>query len=129
MDNRKKWSIAVFVIGLVALASGLGFLIYKLNAGAGMADAEFLVSAGEWVREDTKNVVWDFTEVGKGKLTTDNHTNDYDFIWALDGDKIKIETAWLYDLNDEFDYKLDQKSKTLTIKDTSKNIEIKFKAE
>ena len=129
MRSGKKGPIVVFLIGLVTLAGGLGFLIYKLASAPGMADAEFLVSSGQWTREDTKNVVWNFTEIGKGKLTTDDHTNDYDFIWALDGNKIKIETAWLYDLNDEFEYKLDQKNKILTLKDTSKNIEIKFKAE
>ena len=86
------------------------------------------MTAGNWVREDQPSVIWDFSEVGKGKLTTDNHVNDYDFIWRLQDKKLLIETDWLYDLNDEFDYILDQSEKTLTIKNPEKNIEVKFKA-
>jgi hypothetical protein len=56
----------------------------------------------------TDRVVWDFTEIGKGTLTTNAHENDYDFIWAIEDGKLKIETKWLYDLENEYDYKLDQ---------------------
>ena len=93
-----------------------------------MDEAEFLITTGEWVREDQPSVIWDFTEVGKGKLTTDSHLNDYDFIWKLDGGKLLIETAWLYDLNDDFDYTINQGEKTLTIKNADKNTEVKFTA-
>ena len=127
-SGRNKKSVAIFVIGMLALAAGLAFLIFKLVSGPSKADAEFMVSAGDWVREDAPSVIWDFTEIGKGKLTTDNHANDYDFIWALDGNKLKIETDWLYNLSDEFEYSLDQGGKVLTIKNADKNIEIKFKA-
>ena len=60
-------------------------------------------------------VVWDFTEIGKGKLTTNNHINDYDFIWSLEDGKLKIETDWLYNLENEYEYALDQNAKTLTL--------------
>ena len=33
-----------------------------------------------------------------------NHINDYDFIWAIDGGKLKIETNWLYTLNNDYSY-------------------------
>ena len=36
---------------------------------------------------DEPSVIWNFTEIGKGTLTTNNHENDYDFIWAIDGDR------------------------------------------
>lgn len=123
--KSKKWPIAVFVIGLVVLAAGLTMLIVKLVSAPAVADAEFLVSSGEWTREDEPTVVWNFTEVGKGSLTTDGGATNYDFIWAIDGGKLKIETAWLYILNNEFDYTLDQGAKTLTIKNDE--TEIKFK--
>lgn len=127
--KKDKKSIAIFVVGLVVLIGGLGFLIYKLVAGPSKADAEFLISNGIWVQEDEPSVVWRFTEVGKGTLTTDGNQTNYDFIWSLDNGKIKMETKWLYDLSDEFEYSLDQGSKTLTLKKADKNLEVKFKAQ
>ena len=127
-SGKKKLPVVVFVIGIIALVSGLSFLIYKLVAGPAAADADFLINAGEWVEEDEPSVIWKFTEVGKGTLTTDGYQTDYDFIWALENGKIKVETAWLYKLEDTFDYSLDQGSKTLTFKDEDKGIEVKFKA-
>lgn len=122
---KNKKVVALFVIGMLVLVGGLSFLIYRLVAGPSMADAEFLVDAGEWVEEGEESVIWDFTEVGKGKLTTDGHQTDYDFIWALNGNKLKIETAWLYDLDNEFEYSLDQGAKVLTLKND--DLEVKFK--
>ena len=72
-------------------------------------------------------MIWQFTEIGKGKLTTNGHTNDYDFIWAIEDDKLKIETSWLYDLENEYEYSLNQGDGTLTLKENDK--EIKFIAE
>lgn len=123
-----KMPLVAMIIGLIVLVAGLVFLIIKLVTMPRMDDAEFLITAGEWVREDQSNVIWDFTEVGKGTLTTDEHLNNYDFTWSLEGGKLKIETSWLYDLNDEFNYSLNQGDKVLTIKNDDKNIEVKFKA-
>ena len=36
---------------------------------------------------------------------------------ALEDGKLKIETKWLYDLENDYDYKLDQKSGILTLND------------
>ena len=124
----KKVAITIFVIGMVVLIAGLSVLIIKKTAQPLLDDAEFLITAGDWVREDSPSVIWSFTEVGKGKLTTDNHLNDYDFIWKLQDKKLLIETSWLYDLDNEFDYVIDQGEKTLTITNSDKNIEIKFNA-
>ena len=125
--KRSKISIVVFAIGMVILAVGLGFLIFKLVTKPNMADADFLVSSGKWAMEGQPSVVWDFTEIGKGSLTTDGNINNYDFIWTLDGNKLKIETSWLYDLDNEFEYLLDQGAKVLTVKDAD-GVETKFKA-
>jgi len=131
-DNIKvkkpsKLPLVTMIIGLIVLVAGVVLLIVKLVTAPRMDDAEFLISAGEWVREDQSNVIWNFTEVGKGTLTTDEHLNNYDFVWALENGKLKIETNWLYDLNDEFEYTLDQGGKTLTIKNPDKKVEVKFK--
>lgn len=131
MNNKKsgkKWPKILFALGMVVLVAGIAMLVVKLVSKPGKADAEFLVSSGEWVREGEPSVIWKFTEVGKGTLTTDNHKTDYDFIWALEKGKLKIETSWLYELNNEFNYTLDQGAKVLTISNDDNSLEIKFRA-
>ena len=141
--NKKKiWSIAIFIIGLIVLIIGAVLLFLRFFSTPGLQDGEYLVSAKEWVLEDEKincqaeeseestancesnQVIWQFTEIGKGKLTTNNHINDYDFIWAIDNGKLKIETKWLYDLENEYEYKLGQGNGILTLYD--KDNEMKF---
>ena len=138
--NKKKFSLIVFIIGIFALVGGATALILSFVLKPNMRDAEYLVSMGEWVLQPdveipegseasvetiATNVIWKFTEIGKGTLTTNNHINDYDFIWAIEGDTLKIETKWLYDLNNEYTYKIDQGAKTLTL--TSDETEYRFK--
>ena len=114
--KRKNISIAVLVIGLIALVVGIVFLVINLIAAARGADGEYLVSTGEWSLENEDGVIWKFTEIGKGTLTTNNHTNDYDFIWAIEDGKLLIETDWLYNLENEYEYSLDKKTGVLTLK-------------
>lgn len=125
---KKRLPIIAFAMGVVALVVGIELFVFKSVSEPSMADAEFLTSIGKWVREDTSNVVWDFTEMGKGSLTTDNYATTYDFIWAIEDGKLKIETKWLYDLDNEFEYTIDQKAKTLSIKSAEKATKINFKA-
>ncbi len=113
--NKKRVSLIVLIIGLLTLIAGVVFLIVRLTAGPSVADGEHLVSVGEWKEQDEPSVIWNFKEIGKGTLTTNNHTNDYDFVWALEDGKLKINTEWLYTLNNEFDYVLDQGSNILTL--------------
>ncbi len=117
MEKKKKISIAALVIGLIALVAGVIFLIVKLVATPAMQDGEYLTSAENWTLDGQDGVIWAFTEIGKGTLTTNNHTNDYDFIWSLEDEKLKIETDWLYTLENEYEYTLDQGSGTLILKD------------
>ncbi|MBO4276107.1 hypothetical protein J5868_00120 [Candidatus Saccharibacteria bacterium] len=121
-DKKKVWGIVIFVLGLLTLAAGVAFLLHNLLKGPNVRDAEYLVEIGAWQREDEPTVIWNFTEIGKGTLTTNYHINDYDFIWQIDGDTLKIETDWLYDLNDEYTYKLDQGKNTLTLTSASGDI-------
>lgn len=139
--NKKRVSLIVFIIGLLTLIAGVVFLIVRLTAKPGVADGEYLVSVGEWKIKggeclqskcsgnikcidengesamvcDGDNVIWNFTEIGKGTLTTNNHVNDYDFVWALEDGKLKINTEWLYTLSDEFEYTLDQNGNVLIL--------------
>lgn len=125
MKKKKIISIAVFAVGMVTLVVGVVFLVLGLLRGAAMQDGEYLVSAGEWVLDNPNcteedcagKVIWKFTEVGKGTLTTNGHVDDYDFIWSLLDGKLLIETDWKYQLENEYSYEVDQGSGVLTLTD------------
>ena len=119
---KKTISIIIFIIGFVTLAAGAVMFVLDWLKKPAVEDAEYFVSIGEWVEQDSDGVIWKFTEIGKGTLTTNNHTDDYDFIWSLEGNRLKIETAWLYDLEDEFTYTLDQKENTLKLESDGKTV-------
>ena len=70
------------------------------------------------------SVVWKFTEIGKGTLTTNGHKNDYNFEWALKDGKLSIRTEWLYEMDNEYDYTLNQEDGILTL--TSGEKEYRF---
>ncbi len=136
-DKKKIACIATFVVGLFVLVVGAVFLILNLMRGNSVADGEYLVSAESWTLEadDTKDekdceeatdcesvdqsgkVVWDFTEIGKGNLTTDGGEHNYNFEWAIKDGKLIIQTAWLDELHNEYEYSLDQSNGVLTLKD------------
>lgn len=107
MKRKKLISIIIFIIGLITLIVGVVFLVIDLLKGPSVEAGEYLVETGRFELVDEPGVVWNFTEIGKGILTTNNHLNDYDFIWTLEGDKLKIETGWLYTLNDEYQYRIE----------------------
>ena len=116
MNKRIAW--IAFIVGAVALLAGAIYFILNLPQPSTARDAEYLVGIGTWAIKDdsgTENVIWHFTEIGKGTLTTNNHQNDYDFLWAMDGNQLTIETDWLYQLDDAFTYHLDQSANTLTL--------------
>lgn len=112
---KKRLSIIVFIIGIIALLGGGSFLIYDLLKPTVSSDADFLIQIGTWQKQDEPKVIWTFSEVGKGSLTTNQHINDYDFEWSIDNDKLTIKTAWLYDLIDEYTFVLNQNNKTFTL--------------
>jgi len=130
-QKKKTISLAVLILGGVAFIAGVVMLTLGLTRGNTVADGEYLVAAESWVLDEGTNcadeaevncaeeasVIWQFTEIGKGKLTTNAHQNDYDFVWALEGGKLKIQTEWLYELENEYDYTLDQRNGILTLTD------------
>ena len=90
-------------------------------------DASYVTNCGgsnleETNCEDVALVVWDVDEIGKGKLTTNGGLDEYDFIWAIEGNKLKIETDWFYPLENEYQYFLDQNAGKLELTDGEKNI-------
>ena len=130
---NKRFSIITFAIGLAIFIGGAVFFCLDFFGTPSTRDAEYLVSVGTWAQQSedsTTSVIWNFTEIGKGTLTTNNHINDYDFLWAIDGDTLKIETAWAYALNDTFTYHLDQSTNTLTLtRDDASTVFIPYVAE
>lgn len=112
---RFKVLVPIFVVSMGVLVFGVTFFLINVFSRLKVRDADFLVSASDWVREDTEGVVWRFTEIGKGELTTNNGLNTYDFIWAIQGNELKIETDWLYKLNNNYEYKLNQDTRTLVL--------------
>ncbi|MBQ2660787.1 hypothetical protein IJF93_01800 [Candidatus Saccharibacteria bacterium] len=128
-DKKKIVSIIVFVVGMITLVVGVVFLVLGFVSKPAIQDGEYLVEVGSWEEEGAPGVVWTFTEIGKGSLTTNNQTNNYDFIWAIEGDKLKIETDWLYTLENEYVYKIDQDKGTLTLSNPDEGVEeIVFRA-
>ncbi len=130
-------SLGTLIAGLVMLVVGVVFLVLGVKKASLLADGDFLVSVGEWRLEETADatetevtncvggegancveskVVWTFTKIGKGTLTTNGHKNDYDFKWAIQDGKLVIETDWLYALDDEYEYSLDQEARVLILK-------------
>ncbi|MBR2855606.1 hypothetical protein IKE99_01540 [Candidatus Saccharibacteria bacterium] len=122
MDKKQKIiSISILIAGMIALVVGVVFLVMKLNETPEISDGRYLVDAGEWMMEyecegeDCGRVIWKFTELGKGTLTTNKHENDYDFKWSLRDDKLDVRTNWLYELDNNYDYRLNRDEKSLTI--------------
>lgn len=136
-DPRKKkkiLSIGVFVLGVIMLVVGIVFLVLSVLKGNAVADGEYLVAAENWVLtdcgdEDCDKVIWDFTEIGKGSLTTDGGEHNYDFKWAIKDGKLDIQTDWLYELNNEYEYSLDQSNGVLTLRDidTEEDAEVEYR--
>ena len=127
---KKKISIVIFVLGLLMLAAGATMLALKMTKTPPVSDGEYLTQFDEWVlidceseEEECWRVIWEFTEIGKGVLTTNNGVNKYNFVWAIDGDKLTVMTDWLYELHNEYTYKIDRENKSLTlIDDTGEKI-------
>ena len=74
--KKKITCITIFVLGMIVLVVGTVFMVLNVLKGNAVADGEYLVAAGDWMLTDCGNencdkVVWDFTEIGKGVLTTD----------------------------------------------------------
>ena len=113
-STSRRWPKIVLAAGVALLIAGAALFVVKMISGAALRDANTLIEVGTWQREDAPEVIWTFTEMGKGTLTSNGHQNDYDFLWRIDGDTLKLEIKWLYDVEDEYTYRL--KDKVLSLK-------------
>lgn len=128
-STSRRWPKLVLAAGVVLLIAGVALFVMKMVSGATLRDANTLIEVGTWQREDAPEVIWTFTEMGKGTLTSNNHQNDYDFLWRIDGDTLKLEIKWLYDIESEYTYHLDGKTLSLKQLDPEGNLaNINFRA-
>lgn len=102
------------VLGLGLIGAALWYFVFR-KVEPPLSDAEFLVSVGTWEKSGASKVKWIFKEDGKGTLTTNNMINDYEFTWELENDTLKISTAWLYSLEDEFSFSLNREENSFTV--------------
>ena len=137
MNKKRIVSIVVLMIGLITFVIGAVFLLLRLTEKPAISDGEYLMSVKNWVLEEDNNcglieqanseekancedgarVVWQFIDVGKGVLTTNNHLNDYSFNWILQEKRMLVQTDWLYKLNNEYEYTLNQNEGILILSD------------
>lgn len=103
---KKPIQYIIFTIGIIFCIGAIIFLCFNIFSANQISIPERLLTVKTWVKDGAPSVIWTFTEPGKGTLTTNNHQNDYDFIWNVEGEKLKIETTWLYNLVDEYSIKL-----------------------
>ncbi|MBQ2660391.1 hypothetical protein IJF86_03175 [Candidatus Saccharibacteria bacterium] len=114
----KKKLIVIFgsIIAAAVVVCGAFFItkfIDETLAETPSSDAEFLISKHVWQKFGEESVVWTFEADGVCQITT-NSTEYFDCEWGIDGDVLKIKTAWLYDLEDSFTFTLDRGGKTET---------------
>ncbi|MBQ3318575.1 hypothetical protein IJG76_00965 [Candidatus Saccharibacteria bacterium] len=111
------------VIGLV-VAAGIVFgaiklteFIIKRNISVmNMSVADFLVYESPWARSDNVNVIWEFQDGGKGKITSGDGAETYDMTWKVEKDKtLTVKTTWYSEVTDVLDIKTDREKLTFTI--------------
>lgn len=112
------------IIGLV-VAAGIVFgaiklteFIIKRNISViNMSTADFLVYESPWVRSDNVNVIWEFQDGGKGKITSGDGTETYDMTWKVEKDKtLTVKTTWYTEITDTLDITTDREKLTFTVK-------------
>ncbi|MBR3180731.1 hypothetical protein IKF63_01480 [Candidatus Saccharibacteria bacterium] len=125
--KSKKPLIITIVIVVILLAGGLlgYFFFFKKAPKIVLSDSEYLIQTKSWEKVDAPTVIWVFDEGGKGELTT-NKSNYYNMTWLLEGKTLKIDTDWLYELNDSFDVTIDRDNSTFTVVNLSDNTESVF---
>ncbi len=121
-SKSRRWPKLILIAGVIMLIVGAVLFVVKTVSGATLRDANTLIEVGVWQREDAPEVVWTFTEMGKGTLTSNGHQNDYDFLWRIDGDTLKLKVKWLYDVESEYTYHLDGKTLSLKRLDSEGNL-------
>ena len=129
----KKARLVIIIGSIVGGLAIIGVLLYflvfrKVEPVVVLSDRDILVSHA-WEKKDTSTVIWTFRADGTGELTT-NKSNYYDTKWRLEqeDDKqiLKIDTAWLYELNDSFEFVLDRENDSFSVKNLAEETESVF---
>ena len=119
----KKARLAIIIGGVIGGLAMIGILLYflvfrKEAPVVVLTDRDILVSHA-WEKEEAPTVIWTFRADGTGELTT-NKSNYYDMNWYFEQEEdkqiLKINTAWLYELNDSFEFALDRENNSFTVK-------------
>lgn len=121
LGKKAKFAIIISsaVVGLAAVGVLLYFLVLrKEEPEVVLTDRDILVSHA-WEKQEAPTVIWTFRADGTGEITT-NKSNYYDMTWYFEQDgetqTLKINTAWLYELNDSFTFALDRENNSFTVK-------------
>lgn len=128
--SKKPLIITLVVLAVLAAGAAAFYFLYWKNRTPEvvLTDAEFLIDVKSWEKEGAPTVIWTFKDEKNGELTT-NKSNYYDFTWTLEkGDPglLKVQTAWLLDLDDTFEFVLNREEKSFTVKNRTDNLESKF---
>lgn len=115
----KKKLIVIFsaIFAFLAVTFGAFFitrLIMEKESAEKISDADFLVSKHVWKKVGTENVIWTFESDGSCKIST-NGTETFDCDWNFSDEKLHIKTAWLYELDDTFEFSLDKDAGTFKV--------------
>ena len=132
MKRKTKKTLLIISIVIAVLAAGAAafYFLYwqKREPVVVLTDAQILVETKSWEKQDAPTVIWTFNADGTGELTT-NKSNYYDFTWTLeDGEPslLKIQTAWLLELSDTFEFTLNREDSSFTVLNRTDNLESTF---
>ncbi len=118
MKKPVKIIIGIIVaVGIVFGAIKLTEFITKRNISViNMSSADFLIYESPWTRSDNPNVIWEFQEGGKGKITSGDGTETYDMTWKVENDKtLIVKTTWYSEVTDKLTLTTDREKLTFTI--------------
>lgn len=119
----KKWLLILVaaILFLIGVVAGVAYFFWthpenpEGEAAPEPVASEFLTTTASWEKLDSPSVIWSFKADGTGELTT-NRSNYYQFSWSLSEGQLKIKTAWLYELDDSFEFSFDEQAQTFTVR-------------
>ena len=130
LSKRAKLIIIIssIIIGVAAVGALLYYFIFsKKEPEVILSDRDILVSHA-WEKQDAPTVIWTFYADGTGELTT-NKSNYYNIKWQLlqeDKSLLNIDTEWLYELNDSFEFVLNRENNSFVVKNLADEKESVF---
>ncbi|MBR3319727.1 hypothetical protein IKG20_00230 [Candidatus Saccharibacteria bacterium] len=121
--------ISAIVLGVIAIALVLILIVFKKTEPEVVLTDLDILTAHAWEKEGAETVIWTLNRDGTGEITT-NKSNYYDMKWTIEqGEEtqtLKVDTAWLYELNDSFSFSLDREADSFTVKNLADETESVF---